>query len=88
MQSNRKPTYVIALATAAWLISATSWLRVLASLYWHWGTLGELRINLLGLLLFFGVLWEELIRSKRDASDLLLASFALAMVAELVRKVA
>jgi hypothetical protein len=86
--SKLKPKFMMVVAIVAWLIFVAAWLSVLGHLFRHWGGLrGELHYDLVGLLLFFGVLWGQLVRSRDNTYDLLFTAFAFVMVADVVHKV-
>ena len=88
MPSKLKPKFMMVVAIVAWLIFVAAWLSVLGHLFRHWGGLrDELHYDLVGLLLFFWVLWGQLVRSRDNTYDLLFTAFALVMVADVVRKV-
>jgi len=72
----------------AWLIFVAAWLSVLVHLLRYWsGLTVELHYDFIGLLLFFGVLWGQLARSRNNAYDLSFTAFALTMVADVVHKI-
>ena len=72
----------------SWLTFLVAWCSLLVRLLLHWSGMSvDLHLDLLLLLLFFGALWEELVRKKSDVFNLFMASFALVAVVDLVNRV-
>lgn len=72
----------------SWLIFVAAWVSLLVHLILHWKGMGvDFHYDLVGLLLFFGVLWGRLLRGKDSEVDLFVTSMALACVLEVVHRV-
>lgn len=70
----------------SWLIFVPAWISLLALLVSRWrGISVDLHYDLVGLLLFFGVLWSRLVRGKKNEFDCFAASMALATVVQMAR---
>jgi hypothetical protein len=73
--------------TVSWVMFLLTWARIFIHMLAKWNNMqNEFHYDLIGLLLFFGVIWFQLIRSKRDTYDLLFVSVALGAVSDLVQK--
>jgi hypothetical protein len=71
----------------SWLIFVAAWVSLLVHLIFHWRSMSvDFHYDLVGLLVFFGVLWARLFRGKNSEVDHFVTSMALAIVAEIVNR--
>jgi len=71
----------------SWILFVFTWLHLFMHTISRWKSVEEIvHYDLVGLLFFFGVLWVQLVRGKRNAYDLLFVSFALGAVSDLVQR--
>lgn len=84
MRSNLKSKVIVG---AAWLIFLATWMGLLVHTVLNWRSIStDIHYDLVGLLLFFGVLWIRLIPRKDREYELLVTSLALASVVDMARR--
>ncbi len=84
--SSKLSTRIIIIGS--WLIFVAAWMSLLVLLIFRWkGTSVDLHYDLVGLLIFFGVLWGRLVPGRNSEYELLVTSSALAVVLDLVHRV-
>ncbi len=70
-----------------WLIFVAAWLSILLILVFRWkGISVDIRYDLVGILVFFGVLWVRQLPAQNNEFDRFTISMALAVVSSVVHR--